>query len=367
MAAFGLRPVRSVAPRDREGINALLRGAGLTERSRRGFNWLVRDNPGQGDIPAGWIAETRDGEICAFIGNFVQRAWLNGGSCLVASGHSFVAAKGQPSRALRLLRHFVNQDGAALLNGLNADPASARIYEVLGYPAYPETGNLKLSWPVAGDGAAAGRVPAFLSRLLPERSRPWPAVGDAIAVSGQDTGQIVVPRGNERLAAFDAALRQEPRLFAERSPEALSWRLSDPDASVPPVLIAFPSSGAIRGLALFQFTKPLRAEAARLDIIDLVTLDPKDRAAAQALLQTGLALAREGGAARMQLGLVTPPLLALIGPMIDLAEKQVSETPHAFYRFNVDMPEPLSRYWQPLPYDADHGLGLRAMPVHPNR
>lgn len=371
MALRALKPVRPAEAGDRDAINSLLQAAGFPKRSRRGFDWLLRDNPGQGEVPGGWVAEDNNDTVCAFLGNFVQRAWLNGRPCLTSSAHSFVTARGQPSRALRLLRHFVNQDGAVLLNGLNASPDSAWIYEVLGYPSYPDTGNLRLSWVT--DAAAVTRLAHRLrSRLpvldalapyIPEPRRRWPAVGDAIAASGEDTGQIVVPIGNARLAAFDAELRSGPRLFTERSPEALHWRVSDPDARVPPVLVAHPAEGPIRGLALFQFNKPSRIEPPCLDVIDLVTLDPKDRAAVQALLQTGLHLAKEGGAARLRLNLVTPALLALIGPLNDSAEKEVGETPHAFYRFNVDMPEPLTRYWQPLPYDADHGLVLRPMPV----
>lgn len=354
-----LRPAET---RDHRGINALLKSAGLPLRSRRGLDWLFRDNPGQSGVPAGWVVEDKQSGLTAYAGNFVQRAWLNGRSCLTASAHSFVSAKGEPDQTLRLLKEFVNQEGAALLNGLNTPADIAWIFDVLGYPSYPDTGNLKLSWAVE----RAGVQPAWVRKItpfLPEPAQRWPAVGDAIAASGQDVSQIVVPLGNARLAAFDEALRAGARLFAERSPEALHWRVTDPDAGVPPVLIAFPAEGAIRGLALFQFSKPSRASAAQLDIIDLVTLDPKDRDAVQALLQTGLSLAREGGAARMQLGLVTPPLMGLIGPMLDRAEKDVGAAAHAFYRFNLEMAEPLTRYWQPLPFDADHGLTLRAMPV----
>lgn len=354
-----LRPAET---RDHRGISALLKSAGLPVRSQRGLGWLFRDNPGQTGAPPGWVVEDKQGELSAFVGNFVQRAWLNGRSCLTASAHSFVSAKGEPDRSLRLLREFVNQDGAALLNGLNTPAESAWIYDVLGYPSYPDTGNLKLSWTVEGSARPAEWLQK-LTPFLPEPTRRWPAVGDAIAASGQGTSQIVVPLGNARLAEFDEALRSGARLFAERSPEALHWRVTDPDAGMPPVLIAFPAQGPIRGLALFQFNKPSRASAAQLDIIDLITLNPKDREAVQALLQTGLHIAREGGAARMRLGLVTPPLMGLIGPMLDSAQKDLGAAAHAFYRFNVEMPEPLARYWQPLPFDADHGLTLRAMPV----
>jgi hypothetical protein len=364
LASRSVRRIRPAEARDYDGINSLLQAAGLPKRSRRGFDWLLRDNPGQSGVPAGWVAEDGEGHIAAFLGNFVQRAWLNGRSCLTASAHSFVTARGQPGRALTLLRHFVNQDDAALLNGLNAGADSAWIYDILGYPPYPDTGSLRLSW-ATGPTAQAGNFPRLstLTRLLPEPRYRWPAVGDAIAASGQDVSQIVVPLGNARLADFDSALRQGARLFAERSPETLYWRLTHPDAGVAPILISYPADGQIEGLALLQFNKPSRGEPPCLDIIDLVTLDPKHRSAVQALLQAGLSIAREGGAARMRLNLVTQPLLAMIGPMIDSADKHVGSSPHAYYRFNIDMPEPLARYWQPLPYDADHGLGLRAMPV----
>lgn len=358
MGRRSLKPVRPVETRDLDGINTLLATAGRLKRTRRGFDWLLRDNPGQNGAPAGWVVEDREGRIAAFIGNFVQRAWLSGRSCLTASSHSFIAAQGQPARALRLVRPFVNQDDAALLNGLMFDPVSARIFETLGYPSLPETGNLRIAWPIGSSTisdplrSAARQV---LAALLPEMRPPVPAVGDAIAASGEDLEQIVAPYASQRLADFDAELRSGPRLFAERSPEALQWRLSDPDAIIPPILLAYPTSGAVRGIALFRFRRPGRRSPLCLDVVDLVTLDPRDRAAATALLRGGLKIAEEGGALQMRLDLVTAPLLTLIGPLLDGAGKTASDSSHAFYRFNIDLPEPVTKHWQPLPFDVHPG------------
>ncbi len=363
--------IRPVEPRDLAQINALLERVWFAQKTAAGFDWLIRQNPGQSGLPAGWVVEDRSGNVSAFLGNLVQKAWRAGTPHLIASGHSFIAAADQGGRALSLLRTFLRQDTPVLLSGMNANPVSARIYMAMKLAVYPETGSLKLSWianpALVAFGALSWRAHELVGgqhmRLIPDIPRPAPDADAILARHAGDVERIAAPISHARLAAFDAHLRAGPRLFTERSPEALAWRLADPEQAVAPVLLAYPQSGAIRGLALFQFNKPSEAEPPYLDVIDLVTLDPEDGTALQALVRAGLALARHGGAARLRLTMVTPHLLRQLGPLAQSARQSSSDAPHAFYKATTDMPAPVSDVWQPLPYDGDNGPSLRPLPI----
>jgi hypothetical protein len=367
---FSLRPA---SLKDLPQINRLLQLVWFAPRSAEGFDWLCRRNPGQSGLPAGWVLEKADGHVGAFLGNFVQHAWHRGEAHLIASGHSFVAAPGQGGRALGLLRTFMRQPEPAILTGLNANAVSGRLYQAMRLSSYPDTGALKLSWVtnplVAAFGALSWRAHGLAGqrfiRRVPDQPRPQPQVDSILENLNGNIRRIAAPMRDPHLSDFDAALRNGSRLFTERSPVALHWRLSDPDATVPPVLLAYPSTGAIRGLGLFQFNEPSEAEPPYLDVIDLVTPDAEDSEAAQGLVQAGLELAKRTGMARLRLSMVTPALIRLLGPFGERARKTSGETPHAFYKAKAGLPGPIDTLWQPVPYDGDKGPSLRAMPVRP--
>jgi|JI10StandDraft_1071094.scaffolds.fasta_scaffold187865_3 hypothetical protein len=370
MTGGGRYTIRPVAPEDLTHINALLSQVWFPRRSADGFDWLMARNPGQSGLPPGWVASDETG-VQAFLGNFVQRAWRLGEAHLIAAGHSFVARPGRGGLAFGLIRRFLRQPEPLILSGLNSNPVSAELYQAMRLATYADTGSLRLSWVTnAGAvlaGAASWRLHAVTghrhARRLADIRRPAPGVERILKAHGGDVRRIIDPNGDTRLAAFDLSLRRGARLFTERSPEALAWRLADPESDTPPVLVAYPAEGAIRGLALLQFNKPSEAEPPYLDVTDLVTLDPQDSEAAQALLRAGLALAKRGGAARLRLQMVSRDTLRLIGPLAAAARRSVSAAPHAFYKANPGAPLPVEAYWQPLPYDSDNGPSLRAMPI----
>ncbi|MFN3911215.1 hypothetical protein [Hyphomonas sp.] len=371
MSAANRIDVRPIVPGDFAAIDRLMERVWFARRSAAGFDWLCHRNPGQSGLPAGWVAEDRDGIVRAFLGNFVQRGWYQGEANLIASGYNFVSDADQGGRAVNVLRACLKQDSIALVHTLTANPFSGRLHTAMRLTPYPETGTLKLDWMtqpvVAAIGAISWRAHGLAGekfiRRIPDLPRRVPDVNAWLAEAGGDVLRIAHPETDARLASFDLELRAGARLFAERSPAALQWRLSDPDDPVPPVLVAYPATGAIRGLALFQFNKPSEAEPPYLDVMDLVSLDPEDSTAVQALIKAGLMLARRSGAARLRLSMVSPGLLRLLGPYADQARKTVSTFSHAFYKPKATTFTCTGETWQPLPYDGDNGPCLRAWRV----
>jgi hypothetical protein len=363
--------VRPMVPEDFPAIDRLMERVWFARRSAEGFDWLCHRNPGQAGCVTGWVAEDRDGFVRAFLGNFVQRGWQRGQENLIASGYNFVSDADQGGRAVNVLRACLKQESIALVHTLTANPFSGRLHTAMRLTPYPETGTLKLDWMtrplVAVAGALSWRAHGLLKqkyiRRFPDIPRRAPDVNAWLAEAGGDVVRIEHPERDVRLAAFDAELRKGERLFAERSPAALQWRLNDPDDPVPPVLAAYPSTGAIRGLAMFQFNKPSEGEPPYLDVIDLVSLDPEDSTAIQALIKTGMMLAARSGAARLRLAMVPPGLLKLLGPFADRGRKTVSQYSHAFYKPKATTFDCTLETWQPLPFDGDNGPCLRAWRV----
>lgn len=371
MAGTPRYTIRPVSPEDLPQINALLDRVWFPRRSADGFDWLISRNPGQSGLPAGWVTEDQSG-VQAFLGNFVQKAWRQGAPHLIASGHSFVAAPGRGGLAFGLIRRFLRQTEPVILSGMNSNPVSAELYGAMRLSTYPQTPALRLSWITNPAAAAAGALSWRFHGLTGERyarrfgdiARPSPPIRRLLEAQGGNFRWVETPQEDDALETFDRALRAGDRLFTERSSEALAWRLSDPDAAVPPVLLATPAEGQVRGLALFQFNKPSEAEPPYLDVMDLVTLDPEDTAAVEVLMRAGLALAKGGGAARLRLQLVTPATLRLLGRLAKTAVRSIGTAPHAFFKANAGAPFPIDSAWQPLPYDGDNGPSLRSMPIH---
>ena len=361
-------PVRPIVGSDHDALNRLHRDVGWPERSPAGWRWLEA-NPARQDIAAaaGWVvADDRD-EAVAMVGNFVQRFRHGSRSLYGATGFSIIVPPSRKGASRALIRTFLKQPGLFARYTFNANGRSAPLYGLFGLKPWPtETHGLKLSWVTDRLACAQGRV---LRSLLGRTSAKTAARrGEQLMNSRvfRQTApslpsQVTVLRDlsdSSPYAEFWRTLSSEGRLLADRSPETLRWRMADPDLTLKPVLLACVREGRIVATAMAQMTKTSLIEPPCLDIIDLVALETAQDAI-EVLTQALIDNARNMGAAKVRLQMVTPQMLTALG---DLATTARREGGWGHCHAIIDDPA-LASAWAPTPFDGDYGICSRNPPA----
>lgn len=322
--------VRRADDRDHEAINLLHRGVGWPCRSQAGWRWLA-SNPArlETSAPAGWLLETAEGEACGFTGNFVQRFHYGDTILHGATGFSIIVQPRAQGNSRKLLTAFVSQPDLFALYTFNANPLSSPLYERYRMEAWPpQTHDMKLSWRIDALACAGGRVWREIDRRAPrlidpsdERLLNARLHSPAVLSLPQGVSVLTDLADRSRYSDFWEALRGEGRMIADRSPATLRWRLSDPDLTLRPVLLAFNRGSAIRGYAMAVMSKGNPIEPPMLEILDLMALgDETD--AIPALMQALLNNARSLGAAKLRIQTVNPELLLRLGDYAQTARRE---------------------------------------------
>jgi hypothetical protein len=364
--------VRPMQPSDYEGVNRLYRSVGWPERSIAGWRWL-EENPARIETgaPVGWvIADEADAPV-AVVGNLVQRFQAGPRSLHGATGFSIVVPPSRAGASRSLIRAVLKQPGLFAAYTFNANPKAAPLYKHFGLRPYPdETHALKLSWRVDWVASLRGR----LLRGLYARARAEDAhrIGERLLNRRLDaprplrlpvTVQVLSDLSDRSpYAAYWRALSAATPLLADRSPETMRWRLSDPDQTRAPILLACVREGAIRGVAMAMIAKTSIVEPPSLDVIDVTTLPGEDEAA-RLLVRTLIDNARGLGAAKVRLPMTSPGLLAQLGPLASRARKE-GGWGHCHARI---LDETLAAQWSPTPFDGDFSICLRPAPLRPGR
>jgi hypothetical protein len=360
--------IRQTSESDFPAIQALHRHVGWPERSLAGWRWL-HDNPARvgTDAPAGWVVDGPEGQPAAHAGNLIQRFWLGDQEMRGATGFSVIVTPTARGASQALLRAFVRQPGLFAAYVFNANSTSQPLYARHDMRAWPEpTHALKLSWitnpvPLALSRvyrAAYRRAPDFMcrwgERLMNTRlhTEPRLALPDGVSV-------LTDLRDTSPYGAFWTALRAEGRLLADRSPATLRWRLSDPDLTDRPLVLAFRRGADITGYAMAMMAKANILEAPVLEILDIEAL-AGDAEAIPALMRGLMNAARNMGAAKLRIQTISPHLLDRLGDLAHGARRE-GGWGHCHVRFMPDGPDPA--LWSPTPYDGDYGMCLRPLPV----
>ena len=373
--------VRPFHPADREAVNALHASVWWPERSDAGWDWLEA-NPARIETgaPSGWVVADRDDRPVAFVGNLVQRFRLGEARFHAASGFSIIVSRAARGRARNLIRAVQGQPGVFATYTLNANPGAARLYPRQGLsPWPPRTHDLKLSWMVDPLELAQGRLLRTLAVRAPGLAAPHREhfMNRRLRARGLRRASAPGVEGVERLSdvgpgsdydVFWRALADEGRLIADRSPETMAWRLSDPDRTDAPVMLAWRAGDETRGggrriggyaMAMLAKTNPI--EPASLEIIDLVALDDEPRAI-PALMAELMRQARALGAAKLRLQVVSEDMLRRLGPWTRRARRE-GGWGHCWSSLRADAPP--SQGWQPTPFDGDYGVCQRPTPLGP--
>ena len=365
-----MRPViRPFRPDDRAAVNALHRSVAWPGRSPEGWRWLD-DNPArqEADAPSGWVAADADDRPQAFVGNFVQRFCAADGSVLHgATGFSIIVGDAARGAAHGLIRAVLRQPGMSVHYTLNANPRAARLYPRHGLEPWPtKTHAAKLAWVtdpwVCGVGKAL-RSLAHRRQGLEERlgerltngrlTRPRPFVLPAETVALDRFGDTSAWGDYWR-----ALLSSSPGLVADRSPEAMRWRLANPDLPRQPYVLAAVRRGRIRAHLTAMVAKGGGLEPPALEILDLMAL-PGERAAARSLVQCLFDNAKRLGAAKVRLQVVDGSTLDLLGDLVDGARME-GGWGHGHARFAPAHEADFRSGWTPTPYDGDYSFCTRS-------
>lgn len=364
--------IRTVAPSDLAAVNSLHRSVGWPQRSVAGWHWLM-DNPArlESGAPAGWLLESGRGEPCGFMGNFVQRFHSGDRVLHGATGFSIIVRPGARGQSRTLLNAFTAQTGMFAVYVLNANPSSSPIFRRHAMTAWPPTTHdLKLAWSVDLGARIGGRLWREVDRRAPHLIHP---AGERLMNRRLSSKtRLILPEGVETLPApwaspdygnFWTTLKNEGRLLADRSPAILHWRLTDPDLTLRPLVLAFRRGGTVTGYAMAMLAKNNPIEVPVLEIVDLVAVRDEPDAIA-VLTRTLLANTRALGGAKLRIQTVNEDLLRRLGPLA-FSARQEGGWGHGHARFAPGSPAVHS--WAPTPFDGDHSLCLRPVPVNPAR
>lgn len=368
--AYDLRPFEA---RDAPAVNALCDWAWWPQRSEAGWAWLAEGPPGArapGDAgPAGWVCEL-DGQVSAFLGNFVQRFHFGTQVLHGATGHTFLAHPRAKGAGRMVLRALAEQPGRFAVYLFNANGRSAGHYQHYDLRAWPPaTHDVKYSWWVDLPGVISERVLWRYSNLRGfdgVRAQGERFISDRlrhgrVTKLQPDVRVIFEQEVDGRFDGLWARLQEDGRLIAARDSATLRWRLADPDLTRRPVLLGYEHGGRLAGYLLAYFSKQTEIDQPCLDIVDLIAPAELEAVAIPSLVRTLIDNARDLGVARVRLQTVSPALDPILAELPG-AHRQVTHG-HCHARFAVDVDPAMAAAWQPTPYDGDYSFCLRPPPL----
>lgn len=358
--------LRTMTEADIPAVNQLHRDVWWPERSEAGWRWLS-ENPVRSEVdsPIGMIIDDQDGHPSAFLGNFTQR-FVQGDSVFYGTtGFSVIVPPRLRGATRQLLPYFTELPGMQVHYTVNANALSSPMYKRYRMHPWPlQTHDLKLSWIINPMSCAASRLLRKLVEHRPDMVR-W--LGEPLMPThsrldrkrlGSEVFVVDDLSETSAYARFWKALRAEGRFMADRSPEIMRWRMSDPDLTHPFVHLAVVKDGEIIGHALALMAKYSSIEPPTLEIIDLEALSGH-RHAIQTLMQALIRVAGPMGAAKLRLQTLSPALLEDLG---DLGHKARREGGYGHCHFKFAPGFTGHETWQPTPFDGDFSICLRPLP-----
>lgn len=358
---------------DAPAINALCDWAWWPQRGDAGWRWLAEGPPGAREGldsgPAGWVCE-RDGQVVAFLGNFVQRFHFGDEVLRGASGHTFLAHPSAKGAGRLLLRALAEQPGRFGIYLFNANAISSGRYRHYGLDPWPSTTHhVKYSWWVDLPGVISERLLWKFSDLRGfegVRGGGERFISDRLrhgSVTRTRPGVRVLAEGDldERFDDLWARLQTDGRLLAARDAASLRWRLADPELTRRPVLLAYEAGGRLTGYLLAFFAKQTEIERPSLDIVDLIATRDTEATAIPALVQTLVDNTRDLGAVRVRLQTVSPRLDELLVGMP--GARRTLTHGHCHARFAEGLGGEAIDAWHATPFDGDYSFCLRPPPL----
>jgi hypothetical protein len=311
--------LRPVSIDDAEGITLLFERHGWPLRSRKGLAWALFENPARRAIQAdaGWVLESA-GQVVGFLGNVPGAFAAQGQLVWGATCTSLLVDEAHRSSSTSLIRAFAAQPAVSFVYSATANAHSAPLYKAFKFGPCPDLGaNHRLRWVTSRWALAKALLERVrLGWLLPRSAiagasqwarrlgaadhRPRGPAGlhvDPVGLAELTDGR----RGTCREAwnRWSAQMAAAPGLQADRSAQAMAWRMSDPDwpADAQAVWALRDSDGNMLGVCMVRRLPHRRGQPCKAELMDLALLPGSPVAAAALLLRAARHWAASQGAA----------------------------------------------------------------------
>ena len=244
----GLAPaaIREAAFTDFSAVAALKERWGVVADSFENWERLWRHNPAlkapNSDRPIGWVLEA-DGAVVGYIGNISLQYRYGERTLSAVASHGLVVEPAYRSAGISLVAAFNRQKPADLYLTTTAIPAVGRIAKLFKFDVLPQAEyesvlfwilkphtfareimkKLELKPGLARAGSAAASLAIRVDKLLRRR---WPREHSTeLAVSVIGINQI---KDDEFQSLWMDKIREDRRLFADRSSAAIRWHFDIP-------------------------------------------------------------------------------------------------------------------------------------------
>ena len=362
---------RELVPSDVQGVVDLANACGFPPRSREGWHWALFENPEQGDLPCGYVAE-RDGTIIAMIGTQARSFHYGNQRILAASGHTFISSKAGRGSGFTLARKTLANDRFAAIYSLNNNEVAGRFYKRMGLTSWlGPNGRKRLEWPVRPVTMAIGMALSRLARRqcvyvrLSGNEKHAGSARSLTRLQNLPSGIVWLnpsgARDADMIRAFDKGLARAHPIAPVRSPEVYAYQQRDPDAPGRSALLALVAEDAIESLMQVIITKPNAFEPAELHIIDLEILPGCDGARViPPLIRTARSLARQHRLSRVKLPYSDRfEEVCFDGTGVRIRRQLSYDCAHGRFAKGV---EELEKRWVPTGHEGDFFFALRVTP-----
>ena len=279
--------IRAVRPGDVNAIAKLVKGAGFPVRSAEGWHWALFENPEQGGLAPGLVAERRN-TLVAMIGLQARRFHVNGRLQTAICGHTFISGPDGRGAGFALARRALQTHGGSAIYTLNNNAIAGDFHKRIGLEAWlGPHGRERIEWPIHSMTMAAGRMMTRLAR--DEAIRDWLVRREFFGGAPRRLERALPARGKilpldplrrgdgDLIEEFNMAAHMGSRAVPDRSADVYAYQMSDPDAPGRIALLGLEGKDGLDGLIQLAITKPNSFEPAELEIIDLTVrpgIDP---------------------------------------------------------------------------------------------
>ncbi|MEE2878964.1 MAG: hypothetical protein VX593_08165 [Pseudomonadota bacterium] len=364
--------IRTIRPGDVNAVAKLVKDAGFPVRSAEGWKWAFFDNPDQGDIPAGLVAERR-GRLVAVIGLQARQFTAHGRDLTAICGHTFISGIDGRGAGFALARRALQSHGGAAIYTLNNNALAGDFHKRIGLSAWlGPRGRERIEWPIHSVTMAAGHVMTRLARnediydWLSKRElfRGGPSTLEkALPMRGKVLALNPVRQGDAGLIDdLNAACRMGYRAVPNRAASVYGYQMADPDAPGRIALLGLEGRNGLDGMIQLAITKPNAYEPAELEVIDLAVRPSMDPAiAVPMLINASKSVARNARLSRLKMPFSARfESVCYAGTGLRFARTMPYDLAHAAF-----LPEgaALQQDWSPSGFAGDLFFALRVPPA----